>query len=660
MTIARTAKILALSTATAIAITSGFSTQASAQTLMDLLFRDRARQEPPVEVVPAPPKPAKVAPPPRIAGPQYYTYKTDPLVPVDFASIVPVREREGAALSEVELDHTAVGSTIEDRIEEVLEEAKSTAGAPSQPAATEIQIPAGTGPEIAAEQLTEDRVRQLEDVSLLAEKNIAEALVAYYSQEPTLIWIADAGVNEKAQSAIATLRQAETEGLDPNDYALAVPAADADERQLLAFEMELSARLLRYGRDALNGRIDPNRISGYHDFKAKEFDGVEWLRAARDSGDVTTFLAQQHPQNAYYRALRDELGRLRQSAENDIVIEPKTVVKPGQTNPEFTKILALIDRRADDAFRSEFGVLLADHLGTETYSQELVPLIKAAQRQAGVGDDGVIGPRTVLALAGESKASSIAKVEAAMERIRWLPSDLSDRYVFINTPSFEAYYVEDGEQKLAMRTVVGRLDTQTYFFQDEISYVEFHPYWGMPRSILINSYLPRVLKDPTYFDRNGYEVVGQNGQVVSSTSVNWGAYGSKIPFNVRQRPGPNNALGEMKIMFPNRHAIYMHDTPEKHLFNRENRALSNGCIRLSDPRAMAAAVLGWDNDRVTRRLAGKHGRENLEVKVPVYVAYFTAWPDQTGIVRYYNDTYSRDTKVQAAIEKVAALRAAGV
>src|SRR5690606_31561503 len=101
-----------------------------------------------------------------------------------------------------------------------------------------------------------------------------------------------------------------------------------------------------------------------------------------------------------------------------------------------------------------------------------------------------------------------------------------------------------------------------------------------------------------------------------------------------------------------RHAIYMHDTPEKHLFNRENRALSNGCIRLADPRAMAAAVLGWDNDRVTRRLAGKHGRENLEVKVPVYVAYFTAWPDQTGKVRYYNDTYSRDTKVQAAIEKV--------
>ncbi len=247
-----------------------------------------------------------------------------------------------------------------------------------------------------------------------------------------------------------------------------------------------------------------------------------------------------------------------------------------------------------------------------------------------------------------------------MEQLRWLPSDLSDRYVFINTPAFEATYVEDGTEKLSMRTVVGGLGTQTYFFQDEIDYVEFHPYWGVPRSILVNKYLPKLYSDPSYLDRNGFEVVNSRGQTVASSSVNWAQYGASIPFDVRQKPGSGNALGEMKIMFPNAHAIYMHDTPEKHLFDRENRALSNGCVRLADPRAMAAAVLGWERSDVETRLQRPHSRENLSTKVPVYVAYFTAWPNQAGEVEYFNDVYSRDEKTRTAIDKVDALRMSGV
>ena len=681
MTTTRYARLLALSTAATLTAFATCTAPASAQTLFDMLFRDRPRhapQQPPAVMVPAE-QPKKVVTPPKVAGPQYYTYKTDPLVRVDFSAIVPQRQRDGASLSAPGIDHTTVG-TIEDRIEEVLEDAKATEvssqpeGAASPAASPEpASDAASTPPSIetqteitiqaeapAAQPLTEEQIRSLQDFALLAEKNVAEALVANYSQEPSFIWVADGAITQKAQAVLKTLSQADQEGLDPHDYAVTVPGSDAGEGALTAFEMELSARVLRYARDAHNGRIDPNRISGYHDFKPKEFDGVNLLRDMRASTDVVAFLDGLHPQNAYYKALRAELARLRESAENDIIVDPKTVVKPGETNPEFAKILTLISRRADETFRLEHGDVLTRHLGSDTYAQELVPVIKAAQRMVGIGDDGVIGPRTVLAIAGESKASSIEKVRIAMEQIRWLPSDFTDRYVFINTPAFEAYYVEDGKQKLSMRTVVGRLETQTFFFQNEISYVEFHPYWGMPRSILVNTYLPRVLKDPSYFDRNGYEVVDRNGRVVSSTAIDWSAYGANIPFDVRQRPGANNALGEMKIMFPNPHAIYMHDTPEKHLFARENRALSNGCIRLSDPRAMAAAVLGWDKERVAKRLQAPHGRETLKVKVPVYVSYFTAWPDESGEVRYFNDVYSRDEKVRAALDKVGALRAAGV
>lgn len=675
MTITRYARILALSTAATLSGLVLVPPSASAQTLMDLLFRDRQRQAPPVEVMPEP-APVKRAAPPRVAGPQYYTYKTDPLVRVDFASIVPSRIQDGAEAVSPGIDTTSVGSTIESRIEEVLDDARAAeapATAPQEPngaletspaqpdvaAPAVIEIPAIAAAPVA-QPLTDAQISSLQSVELLAEKDAARALVEFYSVEPTLMWVADGKFNDKARKAVEGLAAAKLDALDPRDYAVALPGEGADEAALAAFEMELSARILRYARDASAGRVDPNRISGYHDFKAKIFDGVDVLRSARASENMADFFAAQHPQNAQYKALRDELARLRASAENDIVIEPKTLIKPGETSAEFPKILQLIERRADEAFRAEHGETLSRNLASETYSQELVPVIKAAQRLVGLGDDGVIGARTVQAFAGESKASSIEKVEVAMEQLRWLPSDLSDRYVFLNTPAYEAVYVEDGQEKLSMRTVVGRLDTQTYFFNDEISYVEFHPYWGMPRSILVNTYLTRVLNDPTYFDRNGYEVVGRNGQTVSSTSVDWASYGANIPFDVRQRPGPSNALGEMKIMFPNSHAIYMHDTPDKHLFSRDNRALSNGCIRLADPRAMAAAVLGWDRERVNKRLEGKHGRNNLDVKVPVYVAYFTAWPTQSGEVRYFNDVYSRDEKVRAAIEKIDALRVPGV
>lgn len=648
MTTLRYGRIFAASTAAALAVVVAGTQTASSQTLMDLLFRDRQRAAQPQVQTPAAPVVREV---PRVKGPQYYTYKTDPLVRVDFAAIVPHRAKDGAEATGQGVDHSTVGTTLEERIEAVVQEP------PAVSAEEEGEVQAAA-PEPAAQQsLSDDQIASLQQFELLAEKQIAEALVAHYSAEPHFLWVEGDAITSKARAALDRLADAESHGLDPRDYAIAAPAENPDENTLAAFEMELSARLLRYAKDARSGRIDPNRISGYHDFKAKAFDAQQVLAEARDNADIAAFLEAQHPQNSSYKALRNELARLRASAENDIVVAQGTVIKPGETSSEFSKILTLIDRKADEAFRTGHGEVLARHLGTQTYVQELAPVIKAAQRLAGVGDDGVIGPRTVQALAGETRAAAIEKVLVALEQLRWLPSDLGERHVFINSPAFEATYMEDGEEKLSMRTVVGSLGTQTYFFQDEISYVEFHPYWGMPRSILVNSYLPRVLKDPSYFDRNGYEVIDRRGQKVSSTAIDWTAYGSNIPFDVRQRPGPNNALGEMKIMFPNEHAIYMHDTPDRHLFERENRALSNGCIRLADPRAMAAAVLGWDREQVANRLKGQHGRENLSTKVPVYVAYFTAWPDQTGEVHYYNDVYSRDEKVRAAIEKVEALRA---
>ncbi|SFI76646.1 Murein L,D-transpeptidase YcbB/YkuD [Aquamicrobium aerolatum DSM 21857] len=587
--------------------------QASAQGLLEALFGNK-RSAPVVQEQAPPAAPKPPAAPPRVTGPGYYDYKVDALVRIDFSSLK--------------------------------RPTQDGAGATDQPQQ-----------QVAAQKALEDvDLTALQGFEIVAEKDAASALLAHYSENPAFIWVDEGGVSARAEAAIRILGEAAEHGLNPDDYAVEASSPN-DSAALARFEMALTARVLRYARDAQAGRVDPNRISGYHDFKPKELDRAALLQELARSHDVSSLLEGFHPQNKQYAELRAELAALQAIAENDIVIADGTVIKPGQSSDEFPKLLTLIERRADGAFLTQYGELLASNRESHIYAQDLVPLIKAAQKAAGITDDGVIGPRTVQAIAGETRSARINKVLVAMEQLRWLPSDLSDRYVFINTPAFTATYVENGVEKLAMTTVVGSLGTQTYFFQDEIQYVEFHPYWGVPRSILVNKYLPKLYSDPSYLDRNGFEVVARDGRKIASSSVNWTQYGANIPYDVRQVPGRGNALGEMKIMFPNKHAIYMHDTPDKHLFARDNRALSNGCIRLADPRAMAAAVLGWDRSDIASRLERPHSRENLKVKVPVYVAYFTAWPDAGGKVEYFNDVYARDDKVIAARNKVEASRA---
>jgi len=272
--------------------------------------------------------------------------------------------------------------------------------------------------------------------------------------------------------------------------------------------------------------------------------------------------------------------------------------------------------------------------------------------------DGVIGRATVRAMTGDSNEAKIAKLEVAMEQVRWLPADLGDRFVFINQPAFMAYYHDQGKEQFGMKVVIGSKTNQTYFFQDEIETVEFNPYWGVPQSIIVNEMLPKLRNDPSYLDRLGYEV-SVNGRAVSSSSVNW--YGSTNAISVRQPPSSDNALGDLKILFPNSHAIYMHDTPSKSFFNRDMRALSHGCIRLVDPRRMAAAVLGTTMDNVNKQIAsGENRAVSVPVKIPVYVAYFTAWPDKDGKVQYFDDVYDRDSYVMKAFATTTKARSTSI
>ncbi len=583
--------------------------------LFDTLFGGKPRYKP-REAYPDVPvqKPRPRVAAPKITGPSYYDYKADPLVRVDFAAI-------GVTPQNIAFEPGQIGPSIQEAL-------------------------AG-----------------LAGFDLLAEKDVAKALVDYYSAHPEFIWVTDSAINSRAEEAIRLLGDAGTYGLNPAEYAVSIPstASDAGDKagrldDLARFEMTLSARVLRYVRDAQNGRVDPNRISGYHEFPAKPLDMQAVLNTLAHTDEVRAYLESRHPQNPEYQALRVELEALRASEENDIVVDPKLLLKPGETSTELPKLLQIIARDLDDEMGGEYGEMLYSLGPTETYVPELKPLIAAVQKRAGLKDDGVIGPRTVAALAGTSKADRIDKVVLALEELRWLPSDLGSPRVFINEPAFTASYIEGGEEKLKMRAVIGKKTNQTAFFYKDAQQVDYNPYWGVPQSIIVNEMLPRLRGDPGYLDRAGYEVTDAKGRRIPSSSVDWGAYGSKIPFNVRQAPSEANALGELKILFPNKHAIYMHDTPQKALFQQDSRAFSHGCVRLADPRGMAAAVLGTTTDYIAQKLKQGHSSEKVTRTIPVYVSYFTAWPTPSGKVEYFADVYDRDSYLKTAIQKTEAVR----
>lgn len=581
---------------------------ADAQNLFERLFgggnRINRREAPP-------PKPKRIK---KISAPSYYKYKVDRMSSVDLSGI--------AKASRSEAFVPALGA-------------------------------AGFGEAVSA----------IASEKIAAEKEIAKAIEAHYSTNNGFIWVSGFSPNARAVEALRVLGEASSHALDPADYRVDVPAAgfsldDTASRlaELARFELELSARVLRYVSDAVNGRVIADRLSGYHDLPRKEVDFQGVLNTVAHTQEVRTYLESRHPQNDQYQVLRRELEVLRASAENDIVIAPKTLIKPGRTSEEFPKILRLIERRADGTFRAEHGLVLTANFTNETYDSSLVPLIKAAQKAHGLKPDGIIGPRTIAKLAGESKTDRVHKVELALERLRWLPSEFGNPHVFINQPSFMASFIRGGEEQLSMRVVVGKRSNQTNFFYDEIEQVDFNPYWGVPQSIIVNEMLPKLINDPGYLDRAGYEVTNVRGKRVRSASINWSQYGGKVPYDVRQRPGARNALGELKILFPNKHAIYMHDTPSKGLFKRDVRAFSHGCIRLQDPRGMAAAVLGWSLDEIAAKLKKGHAEQAVPAKIPVYVAYFTAWPDSSGKVDYSADIYGRDKRLQLAIDVTSSVR----
>jgi murein L,D-transpeptidase YcbB/YkuD len=258
-----------------------------------------------------------------------------------------------------------------------------------------------------------------------------------------------------------------------------------------------------------------------------------------------------------------------------------------------------------------------------------------------------------MALAAERQAPTgrLEQLEMNLERWRWAPRDLGDRYVLINVPAYQMQVMEGDTPVLAMRIIVGASETQTPLFSDEMTYVVFSPYWNIPSSILAEETLPRVAKDPEYLQRNNIEVVGTSGDgVVDASSIDWSDEEATKGLRFRQAPGPENALGLVKFIFPNHFNVYLHDTPGDKLFFEDERALSHGCIRVEQPVALATYVLReqpqWTEPRIRKAMSQQHEQTvKLKDGLPVHIGYWTAWADADGkTVTYTDDPYGIDPK----------------
>jgi len=510
--------------------------------------------------------------------------------------------------------------------------------------------------------MTADLVKH-DAFEMSAEHFLSKAVSEYYSENQNYRWVNESGEwNAKARSVLRVLENAGDFGLSKDDYAVYVK--DVEERSDAATRVEkevaFSVAALRYAMDAKYGAINPNRLSGYHDFAVHYDQAFDVFEEFMGPALPASKLAGMHPKNTKFMALKQELANL-QTAQDDI-IELKTdiLIKPGTSHPELPNVINAIQKRGSKELLEKHAEFLMPYSGELAYTKEIVTLVKDYQKEAGLGADGIIGRNTTSQLAGLKSDSKKERIILAMERLRWHPHQLGERHVFINQPEYRARYIEEGKEKLSMRVVVGKKSNQTNFFHDEIEHVTYNPYWGVPRSIIVNEFAPKSLANPAYLDQRGYEV-SHNGRRVAASSINWSTVGPGSNISVRQPPGAKNALGSLKIMFPNKHAIYMHDTPAKSLFKKQHRAFSHGCVRLHDPQAMAAAVLGTTKGDIFSKInQGKNQTQKLSVKVPVYVSYFTAWPQQDGTVKYFGDVYGRDKHLMKAIETTRKARAAHI
>lgn len=471
------------------------------------------------------------------------------------------------------------------------------------------------------------------------------------------LWVTPKGPGPDASVILSFLVQAETEGLDPGNYEIDQISslfAERDPRRLARLDTLLTFNLIKYIHDVSWGRIKsldagilPN--SGSCDGDIETATKMEQILSVPDLG---AYLAALPPSHRYYRQLKTALKTYRalEAAGGWPAIPPGPTIRPGD-----------YDDRMPDIFRrlSVTGDLDTGFQPTMYYEPALKSAILRFQRRHGLTPDGVIGKNTFAAL-NISVSDAVKQIIINMTRWRWQAHTLGEKYVLVNIANFDLTAVDDGVEVLSFPVIVGKFQHQTPIFSDRIRYVDINPYWNVPPSIAKNEELPKLRRDPNHLKKQHIRLFSgwsAEAHEIDSRTVDWRNMSPQrmAGFRLRQDPGPWNALGRIKFVFPNPYDVYLHDTPTQNLFTRTQRDFSHGCIRVSDPMGLAAFLLTSETSVLTReavrRIVEKRKRTviRLPEPVPVHITYQTSWVDKNGIIYFNKDIYGRDDKLRRAM-----------
>ncbi|HEY6125228.1 MAG TPA: L,D-transpeptidase family protein [Steroidobacteraceae bacterium] len=481
---------------------------------------------------------------------------------------------------------------------------------------------------------------------------------AFYSQRTFRPAWADAKTASELRRA---LKDSEADGLDPNDYHLPVleqlsgpsaTGAPGNSSTQAALEILYTDALLRIADHLMFGKVDAASFDAHWNYTRTPtgIDVPQRIERALASGDLYAEIEKLKPTHRMYRTLKQELARYRQAA-----VEPRRIViaagKTLEPDTHDERVLALRTRLAISG-----DIDAPQDSASDLYDATLLAAVRRYQERMGILADGKIGARTITEL-NVPIEERITQLLVNLDRGRVLLHDLPNEFVVVNIAAYWVYLVRGQEIIWSARTQVGKTYRRTPMFRSAIDYVVFNPTWTVPPGIIRNDILPEARRDPASITRRGLNVLDAQGNKVDPASVDWSRFKSgNIPYTLRQDPGPKNALGRVKVMFPNSYSVYLHDTPSQSKFEETDRAFSSGCVRTERALELAELLLAnpasWNPATVQRTIdAGTTQNVTLPNKVPVLLAYWTAWVDPQGRVNFRRDIYGQDAQWAAALTR---------
>ena len=477
----------------------------------------------------------------------------------------------------------------------------------------------------------------------------------YMGRNYTPAWTSHKTIHEM----LAAIKGSFDHGLNPEDYHLSAitglmkkiqneqgTASDRADMDVL-----LTDALLRLSFHLYYGKVSPESLDPDWNFKRKilDKDPALYLERVISSGNITRELDRLWPHQPYYTVLRTWLKKYRQFAKNPWPhLHLTRTLRPGMRGNDVALLRA---RLASEGFL-QHGHSTQD---PELFDDKLEDAVRDFQLHHGLEPDGVVGKNT-LKMLNLTPSFKVNKIRVNLERARWILHNLPKRFLLVNIAGFRLFYFENGKKKWSCKVMVGKPYWKTPIFRATMEYVVVNPYWVVPPGILKKEVLPKIKRNPSYLSKNNMEIVDAKGHWIDPRSINWKHINpARFPYIIRQKPGPQNALGRIKFIFPNKHFVFLHDTPAKALFSKNMRAFSHGCIRVEKPLELARILFEgskkWTMEKIKEAIAsGKNRIIHLERRMPILILYWTVVRNHDNTITFLPDIYNRDKKILIGLD----------